>query len=356
MSPRSKSMAGLTVAVVSGGWSHEANYADPACVVAAVDALGLRAVHLDYRSPTFLSEVADPAIDVVFPQTLGAWGEDGTLQGLLDYLGRPYVGAGPLASALCCNKFACSNYVRGLPGSDGHALPLAVDSIVVSRQSPHEFDMLAQRLGIPFVFKPLSSGASFGLHVIASAAQYAACRDSMLLEYDYMLAESFVRGEECSIGLLQMDSRLVALPPLLVRSNGDGSVFSVDEKMRHAGKARPVPHDLAARLGRAAQGVGEALGLCGMARLDLMLDSAGRMHLIEINTLPGLLPQRCLYPEMCRTAGISYTQMIEYAIASAFAPKPMQMRKLDTPPAAPPGLHACDSIDAGHGPITASAQ
>ncbi|MDB5796624.1 MAG: ddlB [Paucimonas sp.] len=333
------------VAVVSGGWSHEANYSAATSVMAAVERLGLVAVHLDYRSPDFIHAVMDKSIDVVFPQTLGAYGEDGSLQGLLDYLGRRYVGSGPLASAACANKLACSRFVNSL---DPDRRFIAPAGILVSRERRLSHDRIAERLGSPFVFKPLASGASFGLRLIDNAAQYNDCLDASLAEFDYMLAEQFCRGEEYSVGLLQAGQSMLPLPPLFVRGNVNGSMSDIDDKLRHDKGMRTIEAGLSRRLRAAASTLAEALGVCGMARMDVIVDDQGRINFIEMNTLPGLLPGLCLFPKMCGAAGVSYDSMVRMAIDSALQPKPMQMRKLDNPPPRPAMLDQLEPAQRCH--------
>lgn len=326
------------VAVVEGGWSHEANLSAGPWICNALESMDIEVIPVRYESPGFIRAVCDAAIDVFFPQTLGAYGEDGTIQGLLDVFDAHYVGSGVTASSICANKFICSQFIRSIACSFSDLQSInfsAPDSLLLSEDQTHPYEQLVRFLGTPFVLKPAMSGASFGVNLIDCSERFESLKISLLDEFKYLIAEKFIEGTEHTIGLLEIDGIMTALDPNFVAKNSDKSLRLQQDKLHKALPEPPAEQIYCERLKGAALAVASRLGINGMCRLDMIVDGGGKIYILDVNTLPGLVPGLTAFPQMCETAGISYPQMIGLLLESACKPKLMRMPKLRQPPPAP---------------------
>lgn len=334
------------VAVPYGGWSHEANYSSAPWVLRALEMLGLEVVPLDLRDPAFLTQLLAARADVVFPQTLGAYGEDGTLQGLLDFCDLRYVGSGVSASAVGAQKAICNDVARGLGSSTEEMRRLrftAPRGIVLPADTALRYADLVTRLDSPFVLKPLASGASFGVSLIADERSFDEAYEATVREYRHVLAEQYVTGAEYTVGIVEDDARSVDLPICAVHI-ADATVYMQDDKIggHRVAYHLPAPLDDATtwRLHAIARAVFDRLGGRGFVRVDLILTADGVVHILEVNTLPGLIPGMSIFPAMCAAIGVTYEEMMAMLLRSAYRPQPLRMSKLAHPPDMPAGVRA----------------
>ena len=154
------------VAVLYGGWSHEANFTAHSVIAKTVSQKGIECVCFDVRHSNFLGRLATFAPDVVFPTNQGAYGEDGKLQGLLEILDFRYVGSGVAASAIGMNKLMTKYMLQAL----GVLAPRF--AYVASNASPPPFRKVSSELKTPFIVKPILTGGSFGVAKVATQKEY----------------------------------------------------------------------------------------------------------------------------------------------------------------------------------------
>lgn len=293
-----------TVAVLLGGRSaeREVSLRTGAAVAEALRHHGHTVVEIDARED-LVARLEEAAPARAFLALHGRWGEDGTVQGLLEMLGIPYTGSGVLASALAMDKGLAKVVFRanGVPTPDFQVLRPGQPLSVVE-------------LGAPLVAKPLREGSTIGVGVARTEAEIPAAVATARACADEVLIEAFVAGRELTLGVLD------GLPLPLVEVVPDGGFYDYESKYT-PGRTRYVcPADLdarvaaeASRVGRAAYGV---LGCAGAARVDVLLDEEDRPWVLEVNTIPGMTPTSLL-PKAALAAGIAFDELVERILAGA---------------------------------------
>jgi len=244
-------------------------------------------------------------IDLVLPVLHGRFGEDGTLQGLLELAGVPYVGCGVLASALAMDKKLTGEVLRqaGIPTVSGVAVNTSNEA------------KAAASIGYPLFVKPNRSGSSVGAHRVDNEAELAPALDDALRNDDLALIQPLEGGEEIDIGVLQLaDGSLLAGAALRVHP-ADGAAFFDYTAKYTAGGARfeipaALPADVLANLTDLALRSFRALRCEGLARVDFFVDTDGSARVNEVNTLPGLsaLSQ---FPSMFRAVGLELSAVVD---------------------------------------------
>jgi D-alanine-D-alanine ligase len=258
--------------------------------------------------------LARAAVDVVFPVLHGPNGEDGTIQGLLELAGVPYVGSGVLGSALAMDKGAMKDAFRA------HGLPTAAYEVV--RRSAWEadpegtVDRLERAFGLPCFVKPCNLGSSVG---ISKAHDRGELRAALGLAASYdrrIIVEAFVpsaREIECSV--LGNDHPVASLPGEAVPPGEfyDYTAKYEDDRLRLEVPAR-LPPGVAAQVQDMAVRVFQALDLAGMARVDFFLRrDTGELLVNEANTIPGFTPTS-MYPKMWEASGLPYRELVSRLI------------------------------------------
>lgn len=323
-----------SVAVVQGGPSSEAEVsrASAASVLRALEgAHRVVRLELDARLPEALRV---GGFDVVFPVTHGAVGEDGSLQGLLEVLGLPYVGSDVLASALAMDKRAARTFFAAVglpiaPGLDARA-PSAEEGPERRRSAARDVaERALAEVGDQLVVKPRASGSAIGVARFdgerpttvddVAAAVFAAWDLD-----DVALLERFARGREVTCGVLDVAGAPEPLPPTEIRASKDA--FYTYEARYAPGRSE---HECPARLGAAvtsrvqevALAAHAALGCRDLCRVDMIVDptAAGEpVTVLEVNTLPGFT-DTSLFPEAAAIHGIPMPDLCARLVASALA-------------------------------------
>jgi D-alanine-D-alanine ligase len=307
------------VLLIDGGWSPEAqnDYGWGPAVLPLLRKLIPEVITLRLEQPDFLSRLLQlrGKVDVVMPATLGAFGEDGRLQGVLDLVDIPYVGSGATASAICMNKFLtkCLLEQMGLP---------AVDGCCVRYNQPRpNFYTLSCRWGTPLVVKPAASGASLGLSVVHDQQEFAnAC--SVAAQNGDFLIEPFIAGEEYAVGVIDAEDGPLVLPVCQIILDGEEPCYGVKSKLS---PHYSFPTDRQCQQAPQMRSIVTAIhsAVCsGFSRVDLRIDRQGRIHILEVNTLPGLLPLSVI-PVSANRVGLDTETLISRLIESAFLPKPL---------------------------------
>jgi D-alanine-D-alanine ligase len=315
--------APLGVAVLAGGPSSEAEVSRVSAhaVAGALRQAGHRAqiVELDSKLPAALA--AHPP-DVVFPALHGPLGEDGCVQGLLEVLDLPYVGAGVMASALAASKPDAKLHFRAA------GLPLAGEVLVRRgedlRAAAHR---VRERLGGAVVVKPASGGSAIGVSRITAEmpdSELVSALEGALVHGDGVLVERRIVGEEVTCGVLEDDDGTpVALPPtLIVAKASDWYDFKSRYGTGGSEHRCPAPFDprLTRRIQVAAVAAHRALGVRDLSRVDFVVspDADEPVILLEVNTLPGMTATS-LFPEAAARAGIGFAELCDRLVRRAAA-------------------------------------
>ncbi|MFN2459599.1 MAG: D-alanine--D-alanine ligase [Candidatus Velthaea sp.] len=300
-------MAKYKVAVVMGGPSaeREVSIESGNGVMRALGALGHEARSLDFDA-RFIDALRDIRPDVVFNALHGTGGEDGRIQGVLEWLGVPYTGSDITSCALAMDK----HLTKKLLNAEGLPTP-AWDTFDLTGGT---LPLLPGSLDPPIVVKPRSSGSSAGVSIVRTHEEWTKTMIAMSGRMNAVLAEEFVAGREFSCGVLGED----ALPVVEIISSDD--FYSYDAKYKPGGSRHlvpaPIDHDLTARLQMLALSVHRLIGLRDYSRTDFIVTREGRPYILEINALPGLTPQSLL-PDEAQHAGISYEALIERLVQFA---------------------------------------
>ncbi|MEO7005418.1 MAG: D-alanine--D-alanine ligase family protein [Terrimesophilobacter sp.] len=256
-------------------------------------------------------------IDVALPVLHGRFGEDGTVQGLFELVGIPYVGNGVLASALAMDKLLCQSVLAaaGLP---------TIPTVAVTESD--RADVAADELNYPVFVKPNRSGSSVGVSRVETAEQLDAAIELALSSDTTALIQPLIDASEVDLGVMQAaDGTLAIGAPLRIRPAGGSTFFDYASKYTDGGHEFEVPAVLeplvATRLEAFAVAAFRALGCEGLARVDFFLEDNGTITLNEINTMPGMtaLSQ---YPTMWDVVGVDYRELLSRLIDRAFVARP----------------------------------
>ncbi|MFJ5923551.1 D-alanine--D-alanine ligase family protein [Kitasatospora sp. NPDC092948] len=264
-------------------------------------------------APKVLGEV-----DVVLPLLHGPWGEDGTLQGLLELSGVPYVGSGVLASSVGMDKEFTKRIIESL------GLYAGEYTVVKPREWQSEDGRAAAReriaaLGLPLFVKPCRAGSSIGITKVKDLADLDAAIDEARRHDPKVIVEKGVEGREIECGVLEFEDGPRASVPAEVLVDADFEFYDFEAKYIDSSEVE-IPAKLTdaerTELQRQAVEVFEGLGCEGLARVDFFLLNDGRWMVNEINTMPGFTPISA-YPKMWEATGVPYAELIDRLLAAA---------------------------------------
>jgi D-alanine-D-alanine ligase len=301
----------MRIAVLKGGWSveREVSLVSGRECAKALRSLGHDAVEIDVtRDLAALAVALEPRPDAVFNALHGKGGEDGTIQGVLEFLRIPYTHSGVIASAIAMHK-PSAKAVFAAAG-----LPLA-ESKVVPRAELAAGDALPR----PFVVKPIDEGSSVGVRIVRDGDNRWAEEARHWNYGETALVESYVPGREITVAV--MGAR--ALGVLEIRPT-HGDMYDYDAKYAPGGSDHIMPAPIHPSAYRSALDIGlrahRALNCRGVSRADLRYDDTagepGRMVLLEINTQPGMTPTS-LVPDIARHAGIDFASLVGWMVENA---------------------------------------
>jgi D-alanine-D-alanine ligase len=304
------------IGVLMGGLSgeREVSLRSGANCLRALLSKGYKAVAVDALQDV-AQRLDEEEIEIAFLALHGRYGEDGTIQGLLEIMGIPYTGSRVLASALGMNKVAAKKVVM----SSGLHTP-AYAEIHEDESSATAAARIAADLGLPVMLKPVEEGSSLGVAKCGDKASLRSCIDTATAEYGTVFAEHFIPGREITVGIVERQGGLQALPILeLVPKN---EFYDYEAKytkgLTDFVLPAPLPPPVYAAAERLAVSCFQMIGCRGYGRVDLMVDEAGEPWFIEVNTLPGMTDTSDL-PAQAKAAGISYEDLVENILLTAIA-------------------------------------
>jgi D-alanine-D-alanine ligase len=259
------------------------------------------------------------SVDVVFPVLHGPYGEDGTIQGLLELAGVPYVGAGVLASATGMDK----EFTKKLLAAEG--LPIA-DHVVLRPSQPTMHPEERERLGLPVFVKPARGGSSIGVSRVAGWDELAAAVANARRHDPKVIVEAAVSGRELECGVLEMPDGTVEASTLgEIRVAGvrgrEDSFYDFATKYLDEAAELDVPakvdDDIADAVRQLAIRAFKAIDCQGLARVDFFLTEDGPV-INEINTMPGFTTIS-MFPRMWAASGVDYPKLLAIMVETALA-------------------------------------
>jgi len=259
------------------------------------------------RWPIFLSELKNN-FDVVFIAMHGEYGEDGTLQAILEKQKIPYTGSNSKASRLGMDKGASSLIFQ----KKGLSIPefIIVESVVQE---------IPESLHCAVVVKPADRGSSVGTSVVRELTELAPAIKNALRHSKLAMIQKFIAGREFTCGVLEKNGKLVALPPTEIIPKGS-SFFDYKAKYTKGASAEITPPNLPKKqikkIQRIALTAHRAIHGSGFSRTDVILGHDNKFYVLEINTIPGMT-QTSLLPQQAKVAGIPFPKLLEIMIASA---------------------------------------
>ncbi|OGA11581.1 MAG: D-alanine--D-alanine ligase [Betaproteobacteria bacterium RIFCSPHIGHO2_12_FULL_69_13] len=286
------------VAVLLGGKSaeREVSLKSGSMVLAALRRRGVDAHAFD-PAECGLDALIEERFERAFIVLHGRFGEDGTIQGILDWLGIPYTGSGVLGSALAMDKVRAKLLwqASGLPTPPYEVLGAGGD-----------FGAVAARLGLPLMVKPVSEGSSIGMSKVRAAAALDQAY-ALAVNYDRsVIAEKFIEGAELTAGIVGEE------PLPLIRLETPRDFYDYEAKYVAGDTRYLIPCGLQPAKERELQELCvqafRALGCRGWGRVDLMLDRVEEPFLLEVNTAPGMT-DHSLVPMAARAAGLGYEDL-----------------------------------------------
>jgi D-alanine-D-alanine ligase len=258
------------------------------------------------------SAVVLAGIDVVFPALHGAYGEDGTIQGMLEMAGIPYVGANVFASAAAMDK----EFTKKLAAAEG--IPVGPYAVLRAGWSLSDTDK--ERLGLPVFVKPSRAGSSYGISKVSDWSELDAAVAHARQIDPKVLVEAAMVGHEIECGVLEGEAGGAPEASLLSEIHVSGHDFyDFEAKYLEAG-TYDIPAELPADVTRAVRDYAcrtfTALDCAGLARVDFFVTAANQIYLNEINTMPGFTPNS-MFPLMWAATGLDHAKVVDRLIRTA---------------------------------------
>lgn len=273
---------------------------------AVLEALRRRDVDAHAFDPRERSLVELAGVDRVWIALHGPGGEDGTVQGALEYLGIPYTGSGVLGSAVGMDKLRTKRLAQAIGVSTAEYAVL---------RGPQDFELAIERLRLPMIVKPVTQGSSVGMTKVEREADLPAAYQAAAKVDGSVFAESWITGAEYTVAILQGR----ALPSIRIETpqrfyDYEAKYFRDDTRyFCPSGLSAPAEQ----HLGNLALAAFDAAGAEGWGRADFMMDSTGRPLLLEINTVPGMT-SHSLVPMAARAVDLSFEDLVWQVLETSF--------------------------------------
>jgi len=262
-----------------------------------------------------ITQLKKNKIDIVYIALHGRWGEDGSVQGMLEVANIPYTGSKVLASALAMNKLAAKRIFQAV----GIATPRSVE-IDTSSDINKEAEKIKRIFPFPLVIKPVAEGSSLGVSIVREEDDLAKALEKTVSKFKDIFVEEYIKGREVTVGIIGRDEDLQALPILELVPRKDFYDFEakytsgMTEFILPARLSKP----LYKRTQETALAAHKALGCYGVSRVDMIVSSDDHVPYVhEVNSIPGMTEHSDL-PAEAAHAGITFDQLVVKILESAY--------------------------------------
>lgn len=288
------------IAVLLGGHSaeREVSLQSGRAVAKALSDSGWPVICLDPKTDDVIGAIKQQKLAAAFIALHGIGGEDGVIQGALEYAGIPYTGSGVLASALAMDKARTKQLWQGL------GLPTAEFALLSERS---DFAATLESLGGKVMVKPATEGSSIGMSLANSMAELKQAFEQALPYCSSVMAERWLSGREFTVGIVNGE----ALPVIELRTQSEFYDFHAKYEANDTEYLCPAPlsDEEAMQAQNLSLAAFNSLGCKGWGRVDLMQDESGQFFLLEVNTSPGMT-SHSLVPRAAKSYGLNFEDLV----------------------------------------------
>lgn len=306
----------MRIAVLMGGKSkeREVSIRSGTAVTEALLRKGYEVIALDVDE-TVAEKLRELNPDLAFITLHGKYGEDGSIQGLLEIMGIPYTGSGVACSAICMDKVLTKKLMvyEGIPTA-----PFTVvtrNDFTDARQET--VAGVVNKLGLPLVIKPADQGSSIGTTIVREASIVESALSEALAMSAEALAEKFIPGVEVTASVLGNQNPRVL--PLIEIETAKG-VYDYEAKYTPGGSAHVIPARIppasAARVEEISRQIYTTFKCLGFSRIDFIIDPSGDPYVLEVNSIPGMT-SLSLFPDAAAYSGMSYDELVDTIVKLA---------------------------------------
>ena len=299
------------IVVLMGGPSREAEVSRNTgkAILEALTSIGYQAISMEYDPHHVVEQLKEAKADAVFIALHGKYGEDGTIQSVLELARIPYTGSGVTSSAITMDKIMSSHFFKQA------GLPMAFSKAYYLKDGKENIEEdIRKSFTLPVVLKPACEGSTIGIEIVKEEKDLKEAIDRVFSIEPRILAEAFLSGDEFTVSVL--DGK--ALPVIQICPHSG----SYDYHSKYTKGATdylvpaPIPEALAEEMSRLAE-TGYRMAECeGACRFDFKTDRDGRPHLLEANSIPGMTATS-LVPKAAAAAGISFPSLCEKILLEA---------------------------------------
>lgn len=258
-------------------------------------------------SEHYLSQIQNLNADRVFIALHGGFGENGEIQALLEAYHLPYTGSGTATCALTMDKAKTKWLLQGA----GYQTPAFIE---LHQNEDHDLSKIIDQLGLPLFVKPVSEGSSVGISKALTSEELRTAVDQAFQYDERILIETFLPGKEYTVSWL--DGK--ALPSICIEAQSE--FYDYDAKYITGTTEYHIPSGLSSeeeqQIQDLAEGVARLVGLDSWGRVDFIKDADGQLHVIEVNTVPGMT-ETSLVPKAAKAMGITFEELVEKIATNA---------------------------------------
>ncbi len=300
------------IGIIMGGWSQEREVSleTGKAVKKALIEEGINVLAIDVDRKEFTTKLKEEKIDYVFIALHGTFGEDGTVQAILELMGLPYSGSGVLCSALAMNKVFSKCFFSF------YNIPTPEYKVVKKGDIIQEMD-----LKFPVIVKPSMQGSAVGITKVLEIKDLYVALNRAFQYGSEVLIEEYIQGKEISVGILGE----IVLPVIEIIPKGD--FYDYESKYVPGMSSHILPAALDKTTYNQAQQyakkVYSSFNCRGAVRVDMMVDDKNEIYVLEVNTIPGMTPTSLL-PEAAKAAGVNFNQLVLKIIELSIIEKQLQ--------------------------------